>query len=599
MTRRLLRALAIAIALAGAADPTVTSSRTTRPVVAVVAAAPRRDGPLAERVARGLAKEFTVISAPFADADGTIIVGDHVPLPADAPASPVFAVLPDRDGPVVTLEAVSAPARTPSAASVPVVAVARVTGARGRALDITLRLRGLVVARLARTVVTDDERIPVSLSFVPAGPGPAPLRVTATVAGARDSAAADVLIDVRDMRWAVLFFDPRPSWMSTFVRRAIERDSRFIVTSRVATSRRASTDAGQPPAALDDLAALAPFDAIIVGAPEALGTGGVAGLDAYLRRRGGGVVLLFDRRAGGAYERLTEMIAWAGRAGDRGVAIASTGTTGVTDSAALRASELAWPSTLPAGAEPVARTAPASGDSAAGQPVIWRSAVGAGLLVVSGALDAWRYRDRSASAFDEYWRGLIADVASASTPPVALALSSTLLEPGERTDVIVTLRDLALRPPPDAARPLPVRASVSAVLERAGEPGRPLASVRLWPGAGIGRFQGSVQAPAAPGAYRVVVASESDHADAPLMVTSGVTRATPDARDLLAAWVSARGGRALPASALAELPEALHHAIRATPRRETWYPMRLAWWIIPFALALSGEWWLRRRRGLT
>jgi hypothetical protein len=38
--------------------------------------------------------------------------------------------------------------------------------------------------------------------------------------------------------------------------------------------------------------------------------------------------------------------------------------------------------------------------------------------------------------------------------------------------------------------------------------------------------------------------------------------------------------------------------VRVVPRAETWHPMRSAWWIIPFALALSGEWWLRRRRGL-
>ena len=28
------------------------------------------------------------------------------------------------------------------------------------------------------------------------------------------------------------------------------------------------------------------------------------------------------------------------------------------------------------------------------------------------------------------------------------------------------------------------------------------------------------------------------------------------------------------------------------------FPMRSAWWLPPFALALAGEWWLRRRRGL-
>jgi hypothetical protein len=27
-------------------------------------------------------------------------------------------------------------------------------------------------------------------------------------------------------------------------------------------------------------------------------------------------------------------------------------------------------------------------------------------------------------------------------------------------------------------------------------------------------------------------------------------------------------------------------------------PMRSAWWIVPFAICLAVEWWMRRRRGL-
>src|SRR6185503_11402090 len=114
----------------------------------------------------------------------------------------------------------------------------------------------------------------------------------------------------KQTRFSVLFFDPRPSWMSTFVRRTIERDPRFVLTSRVVTSRNVSTDAGRPPARLDDIIALASFDAIVIGAPDALTAADVTGLEAYLRRRGGGVVFLFDQRAPGAYERLTNAGGW-------------------------------------------------------------------------------------------------------------------------------------------------------------------------------------------------------------------------------------------------------------------------------------------------
>jgi hypothetical protein len=67
--------------------------------------------------------------------------------------------------------------------------------------------------------------------------------------------------------------------------------------------------------------------------------------------------------------------------------------------------------------------------------------------------------------------------------------------------------------------------------------------------------------------------------------------------DLLNSWVAARGGRVIPNAEIASLENVLGDAVHAAPRLETWNPMRSAWWIVPFALALSGEWWLRRRRG--
>jgi hypothetical protein len=67
---------------------------------------------------------------------------------------------------------------------------------------------------------------------------------------------------------------------------------------------------------------------------------------------------------------------------------------------------------------------------------------------------------------------------------------------------------------------------------------------------------------------------------------------------MLGAWISAHGGRVVPGPRLAELAPLLRASVRVAPRAETWHPMRSAWWIIPFALALAGEWWLRRRRGL-
>lgn len=570
--RLVLRALAITIAIAAAIDPAITSNRAVRPVVSVTAV-DARDSSLASRVVGALSKRFTVVRAPLSTADASVLVGSHLPAATTELARPAFAVLETRTGPTVTLDRVQAPPSTPATARVPVTTVARMTGAQGRTLDVTLRVGGLVVDRATRDVRSNDERLSIPLAFVPITTGAARLRVTASL-GPASHADADVVIDIRDTRWAVLFFDPRPSWMSTFVRRAVERDPRFVVTSRVVTSRDVSTDAGQPPGRLDDLAALGVFDAVVVGAPETLSDRDVAGLDAFLRRRGGSVVLLLDRLAHGPYERLLNAGTWASDSTGKAETIAS----GAAESDSMRAAELAWPSRLPEGADVVASTR-----NAAARPVVWMSPVGAGRVVVSGALDAWRFRDRSMSSFDRLWQTLIAGAATTAIAPIAVATAQTVVAPGERVSVSALVRDAAL------SSAFPVKVSASAAL---------VSNVRLWPSEGVGMFRGDLGAPAQPGTYRLTVAANGARTDVPIVVATDVARPTPESPDLVRAWVESRGGAAIDATDVASLGSRLVATIRPADRRMTWHPMRSAWWILFFALALSAEWWLRRRRGL-
>lgn len=567
-----LRALAIAIAIAAFVDPAITSSRAVKPVVSVVGI-DARDSSLANRVAGSLEKKFTVLRASVSSADASVLVGRRLPDNVSDLANPTFAVLRERNGPTVTIDRVEAPASTPVTARVPVKTVAHVTGAQGRTLEIALRAGGLVVDRTTRMVGSNDERVSIPLALVPTATGAALLRVTVSLANA-SSANADVAVDVRDTRWAVLFFDPRPSWMSTFVRRAVEQDPRFVVTSRVVTSRNISTDIGQPPGRLDDLAALGGFDAVVVGAPETLSDRDVAGLEAFLRRRGGSVVLLLDRRAPGAYERLLNVGTWASDSTGKAETVASRGAQG--DS--MRAAELAWPSRLPDGADAVASTR-----NAAARPIVWTSSVGSGRVIVSGALDAWRFRDRSASSFDRFWQTLIAGAATTAIAPITVTAAKGVVHPRERLGVSALVRDAAL------ATMLPVKASANAAF---------ISNLRLWPSERVGLFRGDLRAPAQPGTYRLTLAANGARMDVPIVVAAVVARATPEAPDLLRAWAESRGGAAISAADLNSLAPRLVAAIKPADRRMTWHPMRSAWWILPFALLLSAEWWMRRRRGL-
>ena len=144
----------------------------------------------------------------------------------------------------VRIETIRAPRTSPLDATVPVTIVARTFGARGRTLDVTLSAGGAVVNRTMRPIESERSQLTLSLAPTVVGPFPSRDRAHRRHARFRDRRRRD---GIRPTRWSVLFFDTRPSWMSTFVRRAIERDPRFVVTSRVVTSRNVSTDAGNPP----------------------------------------------------------------------------------------------------------------------------------------------------------------------------------------------------------------------------------------------------------------------------------------------------------------------------------------------------------------
>jgi len=560
------RAGAIIIAVLGLIDPAVTSDRRSRPDVAIVPTDPAHAA-LVTRVADALDGSFTVVRGPFTSAAGVVIVGNSVPEPLAGSHMPAVAVVLARTR-AITIERVDAPRTASPDARVRIDAIVRATGAAGRNLEVDLRDGSIVLDRAIQAVSGDDARIEIPLSFVPASTGGRILRVDARIEGGDAGVHADLAIDVHEARYNVLFFDHRPSWQSTFVRRAVTGDPRFVVTSRVVTSRGISTDAGRPPAALADAAALASFDAVVIGAPELLDAADIDALDRFMRRRGGSVVLLFDRAASGRWERL---------AGMDGPNTPRTGrflVRSVAGSDSLAAGLTVWPARLPPGATPVGL----AGDA----PVVWQTAAGAGRLIVSGALDAWRYRGNP--GFDRFWRGLLADAATA--PPAVEVRVPGPLRPGERAEVLVTVRDAATNETSGTR----VTTSISALIETMAGRER----VSLWPDGPAGRFRGAIRAPREPGVYVLEVEADGARGTAFVPVANDVQRARPDRTRSLAAWVRSRSGRVLTADQLADLPDELARIVEVEARTVTWHPMRGAWWIVPFVLLLGIDWWMFR-----
>jgi hypothetical protein len=484
------------------------------------------------------------VDGPWDRAAATIVVGNS--LPDRIPSGKVFAV---RDT-TVAVERFDVPAEVTTEARIPI----RLTAARAAR---ELRANGAVVDTAVILSKAKD------LLLAPWSPGI--LALEARAIRGTDTATAHAITRVVDRSHAVLFFDRRPSWMSTFVRRALEADRRFAVASRVVTSRNVSTAAGQPPSTLADPNLLELYDVIIVGTPSLLTSGDVAGLDQFLRRRGGAVVLLYDGGpTRGPADRLTGVTRWF----TRGVRAPLNGRELGDTVTALRFAEYTVPDRSVGIQRPIVTTNIDDQIST----IVWSTTAGPGQVVISGALDAWKYRDKSTSAFDDFWRNTISRAARETSQPVTITATPNLAQPGERITVRVTTRDTLAQP--------------SVQLDST--------TVPMWRGDRRGEFVGTVRAPA-EGEHLLSVVAGAARADAPVVTRANVTRVARDEWSTVARVARASGGYA---GALDSVVAAVKATVERERHPERWWPMRNAWWIVPFGLLLGLEWLIRRRRGL-
>ncbi|HEY6220343.1 MAG TPA: hypothetical protein VIV65_09825, partial [Gemmatimonadaceae bacterium] len=330
-----------------------------------------------------------------------------------------------------------------------------------------------------------------------------------------------------------------------------------------------STRTGQTPSTLADPALSELYDVIVVGAPDALGAEDGAALDAFLRRRGGSVVLLPEQRpAGPVLDRLSGVAKWNvdSLPAPRTLRLAH-------DSAVLKATELLSPAALPNGAEALI----GSPDRA----IVWAHPVGAGSLYVSGALDAWRYRDAKTSGFASVWTSLLAEAAARAVPAVGIELSPRLPAHGQTITITATDRDAILADP--SRRPT---VDVIAALDDSR-------SIRLWPDR-RGRLTATFRAPVRAGFHRASVRVNGVTESAAFQVDSTAVAATPDATSQLREWANATGGAV---TTVDQVGPAITNRIHPTAHRVVAYPMRSGWWLLPFVVFLAAEWWWRRRRG--
>ncbi|MCA0376779.1 MAG: hypothetical protein LCH84_14095 [Gemmatimonadetes bacterium] len=597
-----LRALALVIAVLGVIDPAVMRARRGAPVVALVTADSARHARRLDDAARVLRGRAAVVRGPVHDADVVVVVGDAIPSTLRAAAgdrAPVVVYSSHVAGAVRVREA-QLTARTSlfDAAAVDFVLEAAMPT---RAVA-ELLLDDVVVAR--DTVTARAHGAPHRLTFVPTALGVQ--RVQLRVHGA-DTARVDLVTRVDSGVVQVLAWDARPSWLATFVRRALARDPRLAVRSRVVTSRDVSRATRGAPASVR--AVTSETDVVLVGAPDALSATEASALAELVRRDGVALVVLPDGPAATPLDALVGHGAWVSTPRAVPALVAGTRSPGAAADSSPMADTIAWrgvaigtPRTLPAGATVLARLR--LPDGMVGDPVVWRTPVGQGEVLVSGVFDAWRLRDATQSTFTTDWPALVLELAARRVPPLRAMPAALALRPGERTTFTIEARDPVLSGTTtgDSASSA-LRVTLEPVAPRTAAPAvaapavaaPAVADPRVTP-LGGGRWQVAITAPADSGRWQLVATNSAARVAVPMLV-GAMHRDVDEPAAVLAAWATAHGGRVVASDSGAGLFDAVRAAQRATPPRTPWHPMRSPWWIAPFALALAGDWWLRRRRG--
>jgi hypothetical protein len=359
----------------------------------------------------------------------------------------------------------------------------------------------------------------------------------------------------------VFVHEPEPSWMGTFVRRALEDDPRFAVAGRARVAPPvAVTRGGAGPLSA---AAIGDAGAVVVTASHALGAADLDLLERFVTERGGSLIIVPDQRPSGAVLRLLPRVVGQQRDAQP------------HDAGPLRVRE--WLTFDPGvGATTLA--------TIAGDPIVVSRAMGRGRVIVSGALDAWRFREAT-SGFNTFWTGLVWEAAAAAGKPVHLRAEHALVRPGEPIRVAAEVQSIG---------PVPTQANASGTMTC----GSQREFIRWWPGGRPGTFHSEVR-PGGNDQCEVSLTIDGMTAALPLAVRTEVRRARmPD--EALAAAMAAHGG--IVAEAGDGETGLLAHARAQLPAVETstpTWPMRSPYWVILFAACLSSEWWLRRRAGLS
>jgi len=581
--RGLLRTAAFLIAGAAVIDPAVPTTASAPVPVSLRATGDATASQVREvREQLESSLKFAVNFDPVGSPAATVLVGNR-PEPGfvsdDVPVSTISSARPR--SPNVRIASASDPSPVIAGWSAIVDVVIEGSGVAGRTTEVVLEQNGVETSRVSHAWTKEDERFATRLTCPFTAPGVAMLAVRAKPT-AGETTLDDNAVDLRGVAESrvlrVAAYDPRPSWTSAFVRRVLEADPMFEVSTIVKASKDVDVRTGHPPGRIT-VDAFEPYDLIVVGAPEELTAGESDALSSFGRERGGAVLLLPDRRPSGAYLGLVGASGFDEVLLDKPVELESRGA------GQLRGSEFA----LPKGTEAVSILA-AIRQGESSRPVVVSVPAGRGQIMFSGALDAWRFRGADDEGYARFWRQLVALAAMAAPRRLELSLHPGIATPGTPITVRADVRRTEVEQQGANRRSDP---AISATVIAANGSTTP---VRLWPTAEAGVYEGRFDA-AAAGRYDVRASLDSRvTADSPLVISD--TARMLHARDDEGLQLVARttGGVAVTGDALGPL-EASLGALHRPAIRTSFPVMRSPWWMVAFVALLCAEWTERRRRG--
>ena len=217
--------------------------------------------------------------------------------------------------------------------------------------------------------------------------------------------------------------------------------------------------------------------------------------------------------------------------------------------------------------------------------------VGAGRIVFSGAMDAWRFRAAPDDGFGRFWRSRIGEAAAAAPTQLEASFTPGVPRPGQELTIRARIRPTELEHSTDGTRTPAVRARLVGADNRDE-------SIRLWPTAEIGVFEGRLDAPR-PGTYDLQITTATG-ASADEIVTvvadSHDAANTGECEHTLRLIAASTGGVAVEASDLTPLARHLRGLTTEEIERRI-RPARSIATLFLFVGFLAAEWTIRRRRG--